>query len=92
MKAIRTTLFACAAAAALLGSTWSPPVGRFVPAKISFAPFPYFVGSRIALASAGLAPNAAWSVLGPARISRAETGSRYLSLLRPGSAQVIASV
>ncbi len=90
MKPIRTALLACAATAALLGSIWLPRVGSFVPAKLSFAPLPYFVGSRIALTAVGLAPNAAWSVLGPARISKTSAGLRYLSLLAPGSAQVVA--
>ena len=91
MKPLRTSLYACAAAVALLGAIWLPRAGNFVPAKISFAPLPYFVGSRIALTAVGLAPSATWSVVGPARISSAGTDSRYLSLLSPGSAQVIAS-
>jgi len=89
VKLVRSILLACAAGA-LLGAMWLPRIERFVPAKISFAPFPYFIGSRIALQGVGLAPHARWSVVGPARITTV-AGSRYLSLLRQGRAQVIAS-
>ena len=91
MKSFRAILVAGAAIAALLGSIWLPRVPRFVPAKLSFAPLPYFVGSRIALQAVGLAPHAEWSTLGHARILTTNDGRRYLSLQAPGSAQVIAS-
>jgi len=90
MKLIRALTLACAAAAGLLGAISLPRIGTFVPAKISFAPFPYFVGSRIALRAVGVSADARWSVLGPAHIG-GSAGSRYLSLQRPGSAQVIVS-
>jgi len=90
VKLVRAIVLACAAAGGLIGAIWLPRIESFVPAKISFAPFPYFVGSRITLQSVGLAPHARWSVLGPARITTV-AGSRYLSLLRQGRAQVIAS-
>ena len=78
------------AAVALIGTMWLPRVGRFVAAKISFAPFPYFIGSRIALQAVGVAPNARWSAVGPARIAEV-SGAHYLTLLQPGRAQVIVS-
>lgn len=90
MKLVRAIVLACAAAGGLVGAIWLPRAEGFVPAKISFAPFPYFIGSRIALQAVGLSPHARWSVLGPAHITTI-AGSRYLSLQSPGRAQVIAS-
>ncbi len=89
MKTIRALVLPFAAIA-LVGTMWLPRVDRFVAAKISFAPLPYFVGSRIALRAVGVAPNAHWSVVGPARIANVG-GAHYLTAIRPGRAQVIVS-
>ncbi len=91
MRSLRSLLVAGAALIALLGSIWLPRLPRFVPAKLSFASLPYFVGSRIALGAAGLAPNATWSTLGHVHLSTTNDGRRYLTLQAPGSAEVIAS-
>ncbi len=89
MKIVRAFVVPLAAMA-LIGTMWLPHIDRFVAAKISFAPLPYFVGSRIALQAAGVAPNARWSVVGPARITTVG-GSHYLTAIHPGRAQVIVS-